>query len=162
VVSFDEKRGRIIDIRNLLGTGAPARFQFTGIYLCRAEFLDRLTPGRIESSRAVFLDIIRRGGRLGGVVIDDGIWCDLGERRSYFEVHRLIPPPPGYAEPSLPEAVERRGVCAIAPDAVLEAGARIEDSIIWSGARVTADARLTRCVVRSGMRASGTAADADF
>jgi mannose-1-phosphate guanylyltransferase len=162
VVSFDESRGRIVDIRNLLGTGAPARFQFSGIYLCRREFLDWLTPGRIESARTIFLEIIRRCNRLGGVVIDDGVWRDIGDRDAYFEAHRLMPPPREYVEPALPRGVTACGVCAIAPDAVLEPGAMIEDSIVWSGARVASNARLTRCVVRSGQTASGTAVDRDF
>jgi hypothetical protein len=38
----------------------------------------------------------------------------------------------------------------------------LEDCVVWPGARVAADARLTRCVVRDGETAAGVAVDQDF
>ncbi len=160
MVAFDEEAGRIRDIRDLLGTGLAPTHQFTGLYLCRPEFLDWLTPGKIESSRAVFLEIVRRADALGGVVIDDGLWMDLGDRASYLAAHQALPAPDGWSEPR--PGVTQRGMCAIAPGAVVEAGAELEDCVVWAGGRVTADARLTRCVVRGGSVAGGTAVDRDF
>jgi mannose-1-phosphate guanylyltransferase/mannose-1-phosphate guanylyltransferase/phosphomannomutase len=159
VVAFDPPTSRVRDLRNLLGTGLAATHQFTGLYLCRPEFLDFLTPGKIESSRSTFLDIIRRTGRLGGVVCDDGLWLDLGDRASYLEAHRLLAPA---TAADAPPGVTLRGTCAIAPDAIVEPGAVLEDCVVWPGARVTADARLTRCIVRDGEAAAGVAVDRDF
>lgn len=159
VVAFDPATRRVHDLRHLLGSERPATHQFTGIYLCRPEFLDFLTPGNIESSRTTFLEIIRRTGRLGGIVCDDGEWLDLGDRASYLEAHRRIAPHP---PPSAPTGVTLRGTCAIAPDATIEPGAVFEDCVVWSGARVGAGARLTRCVVRDGVTANGVASDRDF
>jgi mannose-1-phosphate guanylyltransferase len=45
---------------------------------------------------------------------------------------------------------------------VIEAGAQLEDSIVWPGGRVQAGAVLKRCIVRSGIVASGSAEDVDF
>lgn len=157
VVAFDESCGRVLDLRNLLGSGAPARHQFTGIYLCRRGFLDWLEPGKIESSRTVFLEIIRQGGLLGGVVLDEGLWLDLGDRDSYLQAHRLTA-----AGPAVGGDPRCRGICAIAPDAEVHPSAQLEDCIVWSGARVAADARLRRCIVRTGSTASGDAEDRDF
>lgn len=159
VVAFDRTSGRIRDLRNLLNTGAPATHQFTGLYLCHPGFFDFLTPGKIESSRTTFLDIIRQTGRVGGVVCDDGVWLDLGDRTSYLEAHRRLAP--DQTETSRP-GVTLRGTCAVATDATIEPGAQLEDCIVWPGARVTADARLTRCIVRDGESAGGVAVDRDF
>jgi mannose-1-phosphate guanylyltransferase/mannose-1-phosphate guanylyltransferase/phosphomannomutase len=159
VVAFDSTSHRIKDIRNLLATGRPATHQFTGLYLCRPGFLDFLTPGKIESSRTTFLDIIRQTGRLGGVVCDDGWWLDLGDRASYLAAHRLLTPPgPGATRPG----VTLTGACALAPEANIEPGAMLEDCVVWPRARVAAGARLTRCVVRDGETAAGVAVDRDF
>jgi mannose-1-phosphate guanylyltransferase len=160
VVAFDQTTGLVRDLRNLLGTGLPMTHQFTGLYLCRPQFLDRLRPGKVESSRTIFLDLIRAGEPVGGAVIDEGLWLDLGDRAAYLEAHRLFPNP----DPPLPAppGVELRGACSIAAEAVIAPGAVIEDCVIWPGARVTADARLTRCVVRGGQTASGIAIDRDF
>ncbi|MFN0125422.1 MAG: sugar phosphate nucleotidyltransferase [Verrucomicrobiales bacterium] len=159
VVAFDPAARRVHDLRHLLRSGRPATHQFTGIYLCRPEFLDFLTPGKIESSRTIFLDIIRRTGRLGGIVCDDGEWLDLGDRASYLDAHRRIAPHP---PPTAPPRVTLRGTCAIAPDASVEPGAILEDCVVWSGARVRAGACLTRCIVRDGVTAEGVARDRDF
>lgn len=159
VVAFDPAGRRVLDLRNLLGTGIEPTHQFTGLYLCRPGFLDFLTPGKIESTRTTFLDIIRRTGRVGGVICDDGRWLDLGDRASYLEAHRQLAP----AQPDpVPAGVTCRGTCAIAPTAIVEPGAELDDCILWPGSRVTSDARLTRCIVRDGQTASGTATDQDF
>jgi mannose-1-phosphate guanylyltransferase/mannose-1-phosphate guanylyltransferase/phosphomannomutase len=159
VVAFDPATRRVRDLRNLLATGLAATHQFTGIYLCRPAFLDFLTPGKIESSRTTFLDIIRRTGRLGGVVCDDGLWLDLGDRASYLDAHRRLAP--AKAAPA-PPGVTLRGTCSVAPDAFVEPGAELEDCVVWPGARAAADARLTRCIVRDGETAAGVAVDRDF
>jgi len=159
VVAFDPAAGRVRDLRNLLGTGLEPTHQFTGVYLCRPGFLDFLTPGKIESSRTTFLEIIRQTGRLGGVVCDDGLWLDLGDRASYLEAHRLLAP--AHADLA-PPGVTLRGTCVVSPTAAVEPGAVLEDCVLWAGARVTGDARLTRCIVRDGATASGAARDRDF
>ena len=159
VVAFDPATRRVRDLRNLLGTGLEPTHQFTGLYLCRPGFLEHLTPGKIESTRTTFLDIIRRNGRVGGVVCDDGLWLDLGDRASYLEAHRLLAPE--RPDPA-PPGVTLRGTCAVPPTATVESGAVLENCVLWPGSRVASDARLTRCVVRDGETATGTAIDRDF
>ena len=44
-VAFDSVTGRVVDIRNLLGTGAPGEFVFTGVYIVDRKFVDLLRPG---------------------------------------------------------------------------------------------------------------------
>lgn len=165
-VHLDRSTGRVRDIHNLLGTGLVDEFQFTGIYLCDPSFLDWLTPGKVESVIQPFLEIIRRGAGLGGVVIDEGHWWDLGDRDSYLDAH-LAAAREGFgpclhaAAEVAPEAV-LRGINVIGPGALVEAGAELEDCILWPGARATATARLRRCIIRSACVADGAAEETDF
>jgi mannose-1-phosphate guanylyltransferase len=159
VVSFDEGSGRILDLRDLLGTGIPPTHQFTGLYLCRPEFLDWLTPGQKESSRTIFLEIIRRTGRLGGVVVDDGLWMDLGDRGSYLAAHRQLAAQ--WPASVLVPPVTQRGMVFIGEGAVIGAGVTLEDTVVWPGGRVEDGANLTRCIVRTGQTAHGVMVDAD-
>ena len=88
----------------------------------------------------IFLEMIRRGERLGGVVIDEGEWRDLGNRAEYLRVHRDL-----YAE--RPARFPRYGTPDpgwrdwVHPSAVLGPGARILGaSVVGAGARLGEDA----------------------
>lgn len=170
-IAMDASTGRITDIRGKLGTGNAGDFLFTGIYAVEPAFLDLLTPGKIESVIPVFLSMIERGLPLGGVVLDEGQWWDLGNRDSYLDAHRALRELnshfPAYA--ALGERARReiadtasgagaaslRGCTIVGPGASIEPGASLEDCILWPGARVLGDAVLRRCIVRSGAVASG-------
>jgi mannose-1-phosphate guanylyltransferase len=169
-IGFDAQSGQVTDIRNRLVTRNRELFQFTGIYAVSPKFLAHLTPGKIESVIPIFLKLIAEGGGIGGVVIDEGVWWDLGDRTSYLEAHAELLGPdssfPGLAAPIAPDAVlaprtELAGWNVISGGAETGEDSRLEDCILWPGARVAAGARLRRCIVRSGMTAQGVLDDAD-
>ena len=87
-IAFDSSSGCVVDIRNQLGTGLPNEFVFTGVYVINPEFLRWLEKGVKCSVIPVFLELIRRGERLGGLVIDDAHWWDVGTRAAYLQLHR--------------------------------------------------------------------------
>ena len=85
-VSLDAE-GAICDLRELLGNPGVRRCLFTGIYVVEKRFLRRLTPGKIESVVPVFVEMIRKTpGSVGSVVIDEGIWRDIGDPEAYERV----------------------------------------------------------------------------
>lgn len=175
-VAWDEKSGRVVDIRTSTGRGEGLpRFQFTGIYLVRPEFLEMLTPGKIESVILPFLQVIRESDRLGGVVIDEGDWSDLGNRETYLDASVGLAANPGFPRYGKTEGTQRIHPSAqIDPAAsvdettslgegvIVEPGAEVRDSILWSGSRVASGTKLNRCVVRSEKVAHVTADGADF
>lgn len=177
-IALDEQKGLVSDIRGRLGTGDDGRFLFSGIYLVSPEFFEWLTPGKVESVIPVFLRMIQQNARLGGIVIDEGSWWDLGDRGHYLEAHRTLSRLnshfPGYGgvsphdcEPVDPAAevsssARLTGLNVIGGDAVIEAGAELRDCIVWSGARVAAGALLDRCIVRSGASVSGSHHEEDL
>lgn len=176
-IALDRASGRITDIHNILGTGHPGEFLFTGVYLCEPEFHQWLTPGKVESVIPIFLEMIRQGAPLGGAVIDGGQWWDLGNRASYLEAHRAITESterfPRHAnaaellaaihpEATVSDAASLRGLNVIGPGAVVNPGASLEDCLVWPGARVDESARLKDCIVRSSVTASGEHSGVDL
>jgi NDP-sugar pyrophosphorylase family protein len=87
-VSVDE-RGGICDFRGLLANPGVACRQFTGIYLVKKKFLDRLEAGRIESVVPVFVRMIREEpGSVAGVLLDEGRWYDIGSIEEYEKMKK--------------------------------------------------------------------------
>lgn len=164
-IAMDPATGRLTDIRNKLGTGDEGTYLFTGIYACDPAIHDWITPGKVESVIPIFLNMMRQGAKIGGVIIDEGYWWDLGSRTSYLSAHAELNGKLGAAiDPAAqiePGAV-LRGMNVVGAGAVIESGAQLEDSIVWPGGRVTAGSVLKRCIVRGGITADGTREDADF
>lgn len=170
-IALDENSGAVTDIRNMLGTGNAGEHLFTGIYMVEPEFFEWLTPGKPESVIPVFLKLIQDGHKLGGVVIDEGQWWDLGNRESYLEAHRALaalgPAFPRYGglvqhELAAPEGVTLTGTNVIGAGARVAAGAALQDCVLWPHAIVESGAKLQRCIVRSHVSAGGTHTGADF
>jgi NDP-sugar pyrophosphorylase family protein len=169
-VACDEASGRILDIGRRLDPAREPRFLFTGIYLVEPAFLRRIPPATKIGVVPVFCEMIRTGAKLGGVVIDDGRWWDLGSREQYLEVHRVF----ASGAPGFPCAPWIERSAHISPDAKIEGataigtrarvgdGARLRDCIIWDDAEVADGAVLERCIVADHTRADGTAGDRDF
>jgi mannose-1-phosphate guanylyltransferase/mannose-1-phosphate guanylyltransferase/phosphomannomutase len=167
-IAFDATSGKITDIRNRLGTGNAGTHQFTGIYAVHPEFLKHLTPGKIESVIPIFLKLISEQRNIGGVVIDEGDWWDLGDRETYLDAHAALlgSGPSGILQPIAADATVVAGAVVhgwnvISSGAVVETGSHLEECLLWPGARVAEGARLRRCIVRSGMTARGHLENAD-
>ncbi|MEI6536466.1 MAG: sugar phosphate nucleotidyltransferase [Verrucomicrobiaceae bacterium] len=165
-IAFDSSSGRITDIRNKLATGCSGTHQFTGIYAVSAGFLKHLTPGKIESVIPVFLKLIANGGSIGGIVLDQGNWRDLGDRENYLEAHQELLKGDSNFDPISPAArihptARLLGATVVGDNAEIGADAVLEDCILWPEARVADGADLKSCIVRSGMTARGTLRNAD-
>jgi len=165
-VALDRDSGRIADIHNRLGSGRTDGCLFTGVYVCEPEFHDWLTPGRVESVIPVFLRMIQAGAPLGGVVIDEGRWWDLGSREAYLDAHRELHAtgvgPALHPLARIADGAVLRGLNVIGPGAEVGAGAVLEDCLLWPGARVEPGARLAGCIVRSGVTVTGEHGQTDL
>ena len=179
-IAWDAASGRILDIRNLLGTGAPIGYSFACVYLVEPAFLDLIPGGgKIISVIPIFLEMMRRGEKLGGVVIDGGEWRDLGNRAEYLRVHRDLHAqhPPGFPRYAAPDPAWRdwvnhasflapdaevRGASVISQGVKVGEGAVIEDSILWPGAKIASMSRLKNCIVRASQTVDGQFEERDF
>lgn len=174
-VQMNAETGLVTDIRGALGGSGP-KYLFTGIYILSPRIFSHIPAGEIISIIPVLLDLIKAGERIGGVVLDEGIWFDLGTRESYLEAHRLFasgaqklsyPLDGPWPQPVHPTAVihpgaQVLGASAVGPDATVGEGTVLQDSVIWENAEIASRSRLDACIVREGRRAEGNLSAADI
>ena len=149
---------RVLDVRNALGTNHPDQFQFTGLYIVEPAFFKYLpSAGAIESVVTAWLRAITAGERMGGIIIDEGLWLDLGDRDSYLEAHRLISCD-ARVHPSarIAGAAQIDEFSSIGANCEIGERAVIRNSVLWPGTRVLAGAGLERCIVLSDHPVSGS------
>lgn len=175
-VSLDEGSGRVVDIAGRLGSSIAPRYMFTGIYVVSPSFLLKVPSRTKISVIPIFLHLIQGSQKLGGIVIDEGHWWDLGTREKYLEVHRYFAQPdfkfvsdaasawPQWRDPAaqISSSAKISGATAIGAGAVVGDRAQLTDCVVWEKARVEPGAVLQNCVVTSGQMASGTHAHFDF
>lgn len=158
--------GRITDIGGRVNPAAVPRFLFTGIYLVNPDFIARIPAMTKISVVPIFCEMIRTGEKLGGIVIDEGHWWDLGSREHYLAVHHDLATSqssPWIAAGAQVEAgVQFAGATAIGQGARIGAGAVLRDCLVWDDAEVAPGAHLERCIVTTGARADGRHVDIDF
>lgn len=169
-VGFDASSGRVTDIRGELGSDAP-RFLYTGVCVVEPELLGRIPCAQAVSFVSVWLEILRAGEKLAGVVLDNGVWRDIGTLGEYMRVHadlaagtvKITPPAtaprgwPVWKMPGVRVSADARlaGWNWLGPDCEVKAGAAVSDSILWAGALVESGAVVTKSVVREGRVAAG-------
>ena len=159
-IAIDASGTRVTDIRKMLSL-AEGSHVFSGIYCVNPDFLDGIPADEKISVIPAFLELAK-AGKLGAVVLDEGVWLDLGDRDSYLQAHRELALAPAiHATATVePGAIIERSI--VGPGAVVAAGAVIRDSVIWPGGRVAADAVLDRCIVFSGNPAKGPHQNGDL
>lgn len=175
-IAINENNRKITDIRNSLNSNNEGTHQFTGIYACSENFLTYLKQEKKHSIIPVFLDLIKEQ-LLGGVVIDEGEWWDLGTRNSYLDAHKKIPMSvfPDYIyqsnEPLIDSSSNGSNIhescfidksSFIGENSVIEANTRIINSVIWPGAKIIEGASLKRCIVRHKQTAKGKLENEDI
>lgn len=87
---FDEETGLMSDLRDVLGSTNGCPCVFTGIALLSPAIFDFLPEEGAYSVIPVFLEMMRRGVRVGGVLLDAGLWRDIGTAEAYRSIHTEI------------------------------------------------------------------------
>jgi len=161
------RNGRIIAISN--ESNPTDNFDYANISVWNAEIFNRIPSHKKVSFIPIIAEWIGQNGRIGGVVLGDGKWFNIGSRTEYLEVHRAISKEkwkpryvktPGWSEPIAPSAdvdptAQVRGCSVVGADCQVEAGAILEDTILWPGAQIASRSELIGCIVRSQKKASG-------
>lgn len=177
-VSYDPESCRVVDIAQRVGSGVPGSYLFTGLYVVNPDFFRRVPPGQKISVIPIFVDMIREGARLGGIVLDSGHWWDLGTRSQYLEVHRFFSKPdfhfsaparadgpwPVWIHPSaeIHPTAHITGATAIGAGARIGAHVTLRSCVVWEGAEVRDDSILDRCIVTAAEPVSGIHTEADL
>ncbi len=147
-IAIDPSGTQVTDIRKSLGL-ADGTHVFSGIYCVNSDFLDLIPAEQKISVIPGFLELAK-AGKLGAIILDDGVWLDLGDRDSYLQAHRELALAPAIAPTAIiePGAIIERSV--VGPGAVVESGALVRDSVVWAQGRIFSGAVLDRCIVFSG------------
>jgi NDP-sugar pyrophosphorylase family protein len=169
-VAFQD--GQVVDLGQR--RGRAGNYDYANISLWNRAAFQRFALGQKISFVPVLADWIGQGGRIGGVVIEEGQWFNLTSPNDYLRVHQTIaelPWRPDYlAENDWPERISPQaqlaanaqvnGWSAVGSQVRVGSDAVVEDSIIWRGAQIASCTHLKRCIVRSHRRAEGALADA--
>lgn len=159
-IALDDSMTRVTDIRRRLDR-AEGSHVFSGIYCVNPDFLGMLPADEKISVIPAFLELAKQG-RLGAVVLDEGVWLDLGDRESYLQAHRELKLGPAihpHAEIETGAIIENS---IVGPGAVIEAGAIVRNCVIWPNSRVYGNAELENCIVCSGHVATGSHRNEDL
>jgi NDP-sugar pyrophosphorylase family protein len=164
---------QVVDIGNKYGR--PGQYDFANISVWNPTIFERIPPGNV-SLIPVVREWIGNGGKVGGVVVNDGKWFNIGSRTEYLQVHRII-----YEDGWKPRyGADTNWPQQIAPDAIIDstaemsgfysvgdacrvgAGAVLENTIVWPGAQIASRSHLRNCIVRSARTVEGSHRDTDI
>ena len=156
--------------------GHEGRYDFAGICVWSRAVFERIPPRRHVSYIPILAEWIGQGGKIGGVISNEGKWFNIGSRKEYLAAHRIILEErwkPDYVKwPEWP--IKVAGDASIDPSASLSgfysigagcqvgAEATLEDTILWPGAQIASRSHLRNCIVRSERKAEGNLSDTDI
>ena len=165
---------RVVDIANRYGI--PGNFDFANIAVWNSAVFERIPPHKKISFIPIITDWIAQGGKIGGLVMNDGKWFNIGSRTHYLDVHRTILRDdwkPHYIKiRDWPERIAKsatvdasaqlRGCSVVAEQCRVGAEVILEDTILWPGAQIASQSQLQGCIVRSQKKADGIHRDIDI
>jgi mannose-1-phosphate guanylyltransferase len=158
---------RVMDVANRYGIAG--NLDFANIAVWNPVVFQRIPPQKKISFIPILTDWIGQGGKIGGLVMNDGKWVNIGSRTEYLDVHRRILRdnwrphylknhdwPERTAKSAIVDAsAELRGCSVVAEDCLVGAEAILEDTILWPDAEIASKSQLHGCIVRSQKKVSG-------
>lgn len=175
-LSFDPATNQVVDIRGQLASGLPGSVDFANVSVWNPEMIRKIPAGRKISFVPVLAEAIRDRERIGGVVLDERHWFNIGSREEYLGIHRTIASSgwrPSYlTEANWPttiansavvsEGVDIAGACWIGPESRIESGTLLRDVVLWPHSIVRSGAHLDECVVAGVEVGPGNFCRTDF
>jgi mannose-1-phosphate guanylyltransferase len=165
---------RIVDISNRYGIAGT--YDFANVAVWNPTIFARIPPREKISIIPVVADWIAKGGKIGGVVLDEGKWFNLGSRDQYLDVHKIISAEhwhpayvndpdwsaPVHVSAMVDPTAKLRGCTVVGPDCRVGAEAILDDTILWTGAQIASRSRLTGCIVRAHREVNGSHRNIDI
>jgi mannose-1-phosphate guanylyltransferase len=169
-----DHRGRITAIEP--GRNRSGAFDFANVSIWNRDIFHRIPAGKKVSFVPVLIDWLRSGGKIGGVVLNEREWFNIGSRFEYLEVHEVISRrrwKPDYlkredwptivaADAQVAAGARLKGFYAVGSGCSVEGSTVIEDSILWEHATVREGSILRSCVVAGSLVISGRHENADL
>ena len=158
---------RVVDIANRYGT--TGNLDFANVAVWNSNVFLQIPPRQKISFIPIVAGWIGKGGKIGGLVMNDGKWFNIGSRAEYLDVHRTILRehwipyyvrtgewPQRVAKSAVVDpSAELLGCSVVGENCQVGEAALLEDTILWPGAQIASKSQLHGCIVRSQKRASG-------
>ena len=165
---------RVVDMAKRYGR--EGQYDFAGICVWTPAIFERLPSGKHVSYIPILAEWIGQGGKIGGVVLNEGKWFNIGSRKEYLAAHRTILEEcwkPDYvkspewplrvaSDASVDPSARLSGFYSIGAGCRVGADATLEDTILWPGAQIASRSHLRNCIVRSQHKAEGNLSDTDI
>jgi NDP-sugar pyrophosphorylase family protein len=167
------QENRVVDIANRYGI--VGNYDFANIAIWSPSIFARIPPNHKVSFIPILTNWIADGGKVGGIVINEGNWFNLGSRAEYLDVHRAIRDgwrpayvtdadwaSPIHARAEIESTAQIRGCSAVGANCIVGGNVILDDTIVWPGSQIASGSRLVRCIVRSRGNVSGVYSDLDL
>jgi NDP-sugar pyrophosphorylase family protein len=165
---------RVVDIAKRHGT--PGNLDFANVAVWDPKVFQQIPSRQKISFIPIVADWIGKGGKIGGLVMNDGKWFNIGSRAEYLDVHRTIlrehwAPhyirirewPERIAKSAIIDPSARlRGCSVVGENCRVGEGAVLEDTILWPAAQIASKSQLHGCIVRSQKKVSGIHRNSDI
>ena len=169
-----DDNGRVTAIEP--GRHRSGAYDFANVSIWNRDIFQRVPAGKKISFVPILIDWLRGGGKIGGVVLNEREWFNIGSRSEYLKVHQVIsrrPWRPAYlnreewpasvaADAQVSSGARLNGFYAVGSGCLVESSTVIEDSILWEHATVRAGSILRGCVVAGSLVISGRHENADL
>jgi mannose-1-phosphate guanylyltransferase len=175
-ISFDTGSGLVVDVRQMLKSGIAGGYDFANVSVWNPAAITQIPPDKKTSFIPVLVDWISRGGRVGGVVLEEGSWFNVGNRSEYLRLHRIIAREhwrPAYlTEPNWPASVDPGAKVSpgaeisddswVGANSLIESAAKLRNAIAWPNSIIRTRAELTECIVTGREVGEGVFDQHDF
>ncbi len=163
--------GRVLDIAKRYGHAG--NYDYATVSIWNPRIFERIPPRKKISFFPILADWLGAGAKAGGVVLNEGRWFNIGSSVQYLAAHSAIAEgwrPAYVADAAWPVQVaptakvdpsaQILGCTSVGAGCEVGAGALVEDTILWPGARIASHAQMKRCIVRTHRAAEGVQTDA--
>jgi len=175
-ISWRREAGRVVDFLGALGSDTSGEYDFAGISVWNSSVFPRIPKASRISFVPVLTEWLKSGGRIGGVVLEENRWFNIGSRAEYLRAHQSIADEhwsPDYLRGvDWPVRTERSAKISVqsriadgsyvGPICSIEADVLLENSILFSGSHIPRGTTLRSCIVAGVKVETGTYRETDF
>ncbi len=174
-VGFEPQTRRVTDLKGVPAASKSNRYDFAGVSVWNPSLFCRIPSGEPISLASVLIALLKDPGKIGGVVLQENNWFNIGTRTDYLKAHRTIFEVnwrPSYVEPSDWPAVTRiddlfstikiSGASYVEPNCQLGGHIALEDSIILSGSSLQSGISMKCCIAVGATIQAGDYQNSDF
>jgi NDP-sugar pyrophosphorylase family protein len=165
---------RVVDIVNRYGT--TGNLDFANVAVWNPSVFKQIPSRQKISFIPIVADWIGKDGKIGGLMMNDRKWFNIGSRAEYLDVHRTILrehwmpyyirtrdwPERIAKSATVDPSAEVRGCSVVGENCHVDAGAVLEDTILWPASQIASKSQLYGCIVRSQKKVSGAYRNSDI